>query len=278
MVLSGSALLAETGVHVGKVFAVRANNVEITGDGIQKLRKGTRLAVQTKKGEVLVMVTETFHTKLNCRAVGKNHNWIQPGDEVHIPMPKKPEAKPPVKKPDPISAKKTSGSLTDNRDGTVFDSKTNLTWKKCSEGQNNDATCSGTAQGYAFCPTPDNTCNGNTPGGQVSVGPLYEACEQLNRESFTGRKNWRVPSGDELKSLVVCIDGKPVPNGARYCENTTGPVIDTKIFPATKAGHYWTNKSYGENLKDAWVVYFYNGLHDYFQKTNQFYVRCVSGP
>lgn len=240
--------------------------------------KGTRLAVHTQNGEVPVVVIETFHTKLNCRVVGKKQDWIKAGDEVHIPLPKKPEVKPPAKKPEPIAAHNTSGSLIDKKDGTIFDSKTNLTWKKCSEGQNNDAACSGTAQGYAFCPAQDNSCNGNNPGGRVDNGPLYEACEQLNRESFARRNNWRVPLGDELKSLVVCNDGKPVPNGARYCENTTGPVIDTKKFPATKAGHYWTSKSYGENLKDAWVVYFYNGLYDYFQKTNQFYVRCVSGP
>ncbi len=279
MALTGAALLAETGAHVGKVFAAHANHIEITGDGIQKLRKGTRLAVQTQKGEVLVVVTETFHTKLNCRVVGKNQNWVQPGDAVHIPLPKKPQVKIPAKKPEPIQAKKTSGSLTDNKDGTIFDSKTGLLWKKCSEGQNNDPTCNGIAQGYAFCPAADNTCNGNNLGGQVDNGPLFEACDGLNRESFAGRKNWRVPLGDELKSLVMCNDGKPVPNGEINCKgDRTGPVIDKKIFPATQAGHYWTAKSHGEDLNNAWVVYFYNGLYDHFQKTNRFYVRCVSGP
>lgn len=279
IVVSGPAFLAETGAHVGRVFAVHPHHIEITGDNIQKLRKGARLAVLAQKGEVLVIVTETFHTKLNCRVVGKKHNWIKPGDEVRIPLPKKPEIKPPAKKPDPVPAKKTSGSLTDNKDGTIFDSKTNLTWKKCSEGQNNDATCSGVAQGFAFCPTADNNCNGNISGAKLGNGPLYEACDRLNRESFAGQKTWRVPSGDELKSLVVCNDGKPVPNAAQYCEgNRTGPVIDTKFFPATQAGHYWTSNSSGEDPKNAWVVYFYNGLHDHFQKTNRFDVRCVSGP
>ncbi|MBP9886217.1 MAG: hypothetical protein KBF93_07960 [Leptospiraceae bacterium] len=41
--------------------------------------------------------------------------------------------------------KTISHSYVDNGDGTITDNLTGLIWQKCSNGQNNDSSCSGTA-------------------------------------------------------------------------------------------------------------------------------------
>ena len=41
-----------------------------------------------------------------------------------------------------------SMSFTDNGNGTINDNNTGLMWQKCSVGQNNDSTCSGSAVTY----------------------------------------------------------------------------------------------------------------------------------
>jgi hypothetical protein len=45
--------------------------------------------------------------------------------------------------------KMISGRYLDNGDGTVTDTKTNLMWKQCAEGQSG-STCSGKAAGYQW--------------------------------------------------------------------------------------------------------------------------------
>ncbi len=132
---------------------------------------------------------------------------------------------------------------TDNGDGTVTDNATGLIWQKCSRGQNNDATCSGTAT----------TSNWST------------AVSYCNSLTLAG-KTWRLPNVNELKSIADRT--KP-----------TSPAIDTTYFPnIIAAGYLSSTTSTSSTTTNAWYAHFNNGLVNYSSQTSNLYVRCVSGP
>jgi len=129
----------------------------------------------------------------------------------------------------------------DNGDGSVRDKETGLLWQKCSMGQTTNVTCSGTATTATW-----------------SAAMAY--CENL---TLGGRSDWRLPSVNELKSLV---------DYSAY-----NPAINTSYFPATVASSYWSSSTSVGNTTNAWYVGFYSGT-DSDGKTSSYYVRCVSGP
>lgn len=140
-----------------------------------------------------------------------------------------------------------SAPFTNNGDGTVTDTATGLRWQRCSRGQTNDSTCSGSVasnstwqQALAYC-------------GSLTLGGF----------------SWRLPSVTELFSIADI--------------SRMNPSIDTVYFPNTSTYLYWTSTTYQPNgsIYDAWGVSFsvagirYNtkgGLMD------QSAVRCVTGP
>ncbi|MDH5718437.1 MAG: Ig-like domain-containing protein, partial [Spirochaetia bacterium] len=129
--------------------------------------------------------------------------------------------------------------LEDNVDGTVTDYTTNLVWQKCSMGQTNDASCSGSATATTWL----NAIN---------------YCEGL---SLAG-KSWRLPNVTELESIVD-----------RTFFNSA---IDTIFFPGTVANYYYSSSTYVGSTSYAWVVYFNFGSVISYTKTFSAYVRCVA--
>lgn len=133
-------------------------------------------------------------------------------------------------------------AYTDNDDYTVTDSTTGLIWQKCSMGQNEDSSCSGTA----------------------TTGDWSEALSYCNDLSLDGQ-SWRLPSVNEFKTVI---------NRYQY-----DPAIDTSYFPATVADFYWSSSSYVNGISDAWYIRFSDGRVGSSSKTvNSYYVRCVTGP
>jgi len=140
------------------------------------------------------------------------------------------------------TSKEYSGNFTDSGDGTVKDNATGLIWQKCSRGQTNDTTCSGTATTATWA-NAIAYCNGLTLAG----------------------KTWRLPHVNELKTIV---DTKKV----------TNPVIDTTAFPSTVANFYWSSTTFLNNTNLVCFVGFNDGAVLTMGKTANYYVRCVSGP
>lgn len=134
----------------------------------------------------------------------------------------------------------TTDHLVVSDDGlTVYDSKTKLTWQRCSIGQNWDGTiCDGTAT-------------------QVTWQDAFPAVGS----------GWRLPNIKELASIVEqqCIE--PAINETAF-PNT--------YFPATPSS-YWSSSSTGLLFTDrAWSISFFNGDDkNYDKRTPDLYVRLV---
>jgi hypothetical protein len=150
-------------------------------------------------------------------------------------------------------------SYTDNGDGTVTDNNTGLMWQKCSAGQTDDATCSGSATAsnwYQAYGTPDATYNPE---------PHQDVCGSL---TLGGHSDWRLPSKKEIMNIVDY--GVPYP----------GPTIEQTYFPNTVAGGtslYWTSLTFVGDTSSAWYTTFDYGAVYHASKASSYYVRCVRG-
>jgi|GEM_PF-3909213 len=132
-------------------------------------------------------------------------------------------------------------SYTINADNTVTDNRTALVWRRCSQGQTDNASCSGTAGTYTW----------------------EQALTQCEGET-TDYSDWRLPNIKELLTLL------------KY--DYDEPYIEQSTFPATISGAYWTGTTYEPNSDEALVVNFYGVAYDDY-KTEPLYVRCVrAGP
>lgn len=135
----------------------------------------------------------------------------------------------------------TSGQYVINGDGTVTDTKTSLMWKQCSEGQSGDS-CSGDASQYKWDDAMSKFGSG---------------------VSFAGHSDWRIPTKDELKSLVYCSNGTSQATawnsgcskgGNVGAGSYQSPAIDHQAFPNTHEGIYWSSTE--GDAAFAWAVYF----------------------
>jgi hypothetical protein len=124
----------------------------------------------------------------------------------------------------------------------VSGGSTGLIWQRCSAGQNDDASCSGTAQTYT-----------------------WDGANSYCNTFSLARKIWRLPMVNDLADLVDY--GK-----------SSSPAIDTSTFPNTQSNFYWSSSTYAQSTSYAWGVSFYSGYVYSYNKTYNLYVRCVTGP
>ena len=145
---------------------------------------------------------------------------------------------------DSISETTPTERFNDQHDGTVLDSKTNLIWKRCSEGQTWDGTtCAGSASTYTW-------------QGALS------ATEALNKgEGFAGKTDWRVPNIKELGSIVEL--------------KCYSPAINLSVFPDTPSENVWSSSPYAYYSYVAWNVNFDDGYDGPYAKDNSLQVRLV---
>ena len=66
--------------------------------------------------------------------------------------------------------------------------------------------------------------------------------ERLNKTSYGGYSDWRVPNKDELRSIIDY--------------SRSGIAVDTSVFENCKAADYWTRNVYGLQPYLAWVIFF----------------------
>ena len=139
-----------------------------------------------------------------------------------------------------VVASTPASRFVNNNNGTVTDSATGLTWKRCIEGQSWDGV----------------TCTGS---GLTSIWQL--ALQTGSAAVFAGANDWRLPNIKELASLVEnrCAD----------------PAINATIFPATPVLAYWSSSSDAYSPLYAWGVHFETGYTGVWNKDGGHSIRLV---
>lgn len=137
--------------------------------------------------------------------------------------------------------------------GIVEDIRTKLQWQRCSLGQTwTGATCSGEAKRYEW-------------DKAMRIAPA----------------GWRLPTKDELASLVYCSSGepaywkKPGYGGCQYAYSE--PTIWSAAFPNTPVSWFWSSSPNASGAGSAWYVNFGYGYVSDYGKGDARYVRLVRG-
>lgn len=156
------------------------------------------------------------------------------------------------------------GRYQDNDDGTVTDVKTGLQWMRCSLGQKwNGANCIDESKTYTWNES------------------LQIAKKLINhRGGYAGYRDWRLPTKDELVTLVYCSSGKPQNwnNTQQSCDGDfERPAIYHAAFPNTQSLWFWSASPNVNDLKRAWGVYFGSGSGGFSYKYGEGAVRLVRG-
>jgi hypothetical protein len=137
-------------------------------------------------------------------------------------------------------------SFTSVTGGCVLDNVTGLMW----EVKTNDGGLRDWAKTY-------------TNLGDNSTGDTSTFVTAANATNLCGFNDWRLPTFDELQSLVD------------YGVATPGPTIDANWFPNTQGVGFWSSSPYVGYPAYAWFVVFYYGSGDFSYRSSAYYVRLV---
>ena len=124
----------------------------------------------------------------------------------------------------------------------MTDTTTDLMWQQCIYGQTWDG---------------DN-CTGSAATRTWDEAAAY--VQELNDNNTLGYDDWRLPTRNELQSLV---------NYSLYEPATT--------FPGEESLSYWSSTTNAENTSIAWYVDFLYGYITFNDKSDGDYVRAVRG-
>jgi hypothetical protein len=150
------------------------------------------------------------------------------------------------------------------------DNKTGLIW----EVKTTDGGLRDWSQKYT------NWFIGETGYGQATNSDYLTSA--VNKQTMCGASNWRLPTNDELKGLILCSDGQYTVLGKDtsgiVCTSNTNvvqPTINTTYFPNTQSFAFWTSSIIAGFSNNAWYVNSYGGQNATYSKASSYYVRLV---
>jgi Alpha-tubulin suppressor and related RCC1 domain-containing proteins len=150
----------------------------------------------------------------------------------------------------------------------VKDNNTGLIW----EVKNNNFTPDLHDKDWSYTwYQPDNTKNAGNAGstGGNSCGGLINPCNTssyvtaVNQLGWCGARDWRLPTSDELFSIVAL--------------DRSNPAIDTDYFPKTTTSWSWSSNALSKLTANAWGIHFDAGRVEWAPKSNQYQVTLVRG-
>ena len=124
---------------------------------------------------------------------------------------------------------------------------------------NTDPATNGGAVGYADY--YGDICYGYDSSDASTYCNTEAFVSRVNAVALCGTSSWRLPSREELRSIV---------DYSRY-----DPSIDEDYFPNTQSVRYWSASPFIDGTDDAWNIYFYHGNDHYQNRHNNYYVRLV---
>jgi hypothetical protein len=125
-------------------------------------------------------------------------------------------------------------------DQTISDPQTGLTWMRCSLGRTWDGT---TCQG-----DPDRL--------------TWQSARLRSGYDFAGHRDWRLPTIDELRSIVYCSTNRPKTwnETGEPCQGSFhAPTVESMLFPGTLSEGFWSDSPDANSSDLALYVSFANG-------------------
>ncbi|MBF0470123.1 MAG: DUF1566 domain-containing protein [Gammaproteobacteria bacterium] len=115
---------------------------------------------------------------------------------------------------------------------------------------------------------------------QYALVSINNLLAQANGVAPCSFDDWRMPTQDELATLIYCSSGPTRREleaaGCNADHNT--PTIDTNYFPQVQTGkeaYYWSSPQNSYTSDEGWGVNFYNGSVTVDDSRNLHYVRLV---
>jgi hypothetical protein len=150
----------------------------------------------------------------------------------------------------------------------VYDDFTHLTW----EVKRSEAGLQSSANTYSWY-DPNESHDGELdyrglPNGGECTGSDCDTSsyvDAINATALCSFNDWRMPTRDELGSIS---DPRRIPSP---------PSINSRYFPNTQAGEYWSGNDYQFQYDAAWVWSFEIGLDRVEWKRTPRYLRLVRG-
>lgn len=141
-------------------------------------------------------------------------------------------------------------SFIDNKNGTVTDPRNGLIWKRCVEGFVwNGAVCSGSAESVDW----------------------FDAMQYAKISQFLGKKDWRLPTRDELVSVVGSEDECKNKNYKKRLY-LVSKMLAHDVFVDGHPGWFWSSTDYGG---PAGVVFLFNGYVGSYGRGKHIHMRLV---
>jgi hypothetical protein len=164
--------------------------------------------------------------------------------------------------------------FVDNGDGTISDYATGLMWQKKADYDGPSVNCTSAA----VCPDPhdaDNHYTWSTTSPNPNGTAYTVLLVQLNAGSgFAGNTDWRLPTRDELQSIVDYADATGPTVNAAFDSGCTGSCTIATCSCTGISGH-WSSSTIVPSPSNAYVVGFGQGLVVDDAKTFPNYVRAV---
>ncbi len=139
-------------------------------------------------------------------------------------------------------------------DGTIRDKRTALSWERASDdGSIHDK---------------DNAYSWSDAFGKIAA---------LNAAAFAGYTDWRLPSVNELETIID--RGTFFPSVSPAFNTNCAPACTVFTCSCTVSASmiYWTSSSYVKAPQEAWLVNFFDGTTYVSSKTDTNRVRAVRG-